>query len=133
MDYKENQRKAAKPTKKVQGKEQREVKMYGYTTIRPRCDGTGTAYPKHHDITSAVIPHRNLTQNCCIQKTKWKTNTRPIVCTKFHVRHAICVTLVKQDEHLVPDLKNIKKKWKHLDVLLARQGSVRQTSNTNQP
>ena len=26
-----------------------------------------------------------------------------------HVRHAICVTLVKQEEHLIPDLKNIKK------------------------
>ena len=30
------------------------------------------------------------------------------MCTKFHVRHAICVTLVKQEEHLVPDLNNIK-------------------------
>ena len=67
---------------------------------------------KHHDITSAVSPHRNLRKYWCIQKTKWKTNTSPIVCTKSHVRHAICVTLVKQEEHLVPDLKNIKKKWK---------------------
>ena len=43
---------------------------------------------------------------------KRKTNTRPIVCTQFHVRHVICVTLVKQEEHLVLDLNNIKKKWK---------------------
>ena len=31
------------------------------------------------------------------------------MCSKFHVRHAICATLVKQEEHLIPDLKNIKK------------------------
>ena len=31
------------------------------------------------------------------------------MCTKFHVRHAICVTLVKQEEYLVQDMKNIKK------------------------
>ena len=37
--------------------------MYGYTTICPRCDGTGTAYPKkQRDITSAVKPHRYLIQ-----------------------------------------------------------------------
>ena len=67
---------------------------------------------KHHDIASVSDPTETSDKYFGIQKTKWKANTRPIVCTKSHVRHAICVTLVKQEEHLVRDLMNIKKKLK---------------------
>ena len=67
---------------------------------------------KQHDITSAVRPHRNLRQILVHPKDKMEANTRPIVCTKFHVRHAICVTLEKREEHFVRDLMNTKQKLK---------------------
>ena len=35
---------------------------YGYTTICPRYDRTVPRILKHHDIASAVRPHRNLRQ-----------------------------------------------------------------------
>ena len=45
----------------------------------------------------------------CFFKINWIKCTQTDCVTIFHVRHAIYVTLVTQEEQLVPDLKNIKK------------------------
>ena len=58
-----------------------------------------------HDnfIQFGSILCRNLRQILVHPKDKVEDKPRPIVCTKFHVRPAIWVTLVKKEEHLAQD------------------------------
>ena len=55
---------------------------------------------KHHGIASAVRPHRNLRQILLQPKDIVEDKAKPIVCTTSNVRPALCVTSVKQEEHL---------------------------------
>ena len=66
---------------------------------------------KHHDITSAVR-HENLSEILVHPKQKVEDKHNTDCVYQIPCKTCNMFTSVKQEEHLVPDLKNIKKKWK---------------------
>ena len=92
---------------------------------------------KHHDTTSAVRQHRNLRQILVHQKDKVEDKHKTDcvyqipckTCNMCYIGETGRTFGTRHEEHK----KEVETLTSRLDVLLARQGSVRQTANTNQP
>ena len=63
-------------------------------------------------MVTAVRPRRNLRQILVHPKDKVEDKHKTDCVYQIPCKNVICVSLVKQEEHLVPDLKNKKKEWK---------------------
>ena len=67
---------------------------------------------KHHDISSAVRPHRNLRQILVHPKVKVENKHKTDCVYQIPCKTCNMCYIGETGKHLVPDLKNIKNKLK---------------------